>query len=374
MRYEPTDDTEYDRVIEAFGATPIDDATAARFPDHPLVRRRVFYAGRDVDRFLDAATTGSAHAVVTGVGPSGPMHLGHVAPIYFARRVQEATGAFVCLPLSDDEKRFDREMEFTDTSAALRSNLRDLLAVGFDPERTRIVIDTADADLVYPIAADLAADLTPATVRATYGEPSNAGLGFYPAVQATHLLLPQLLDEPQPTLVPIAADQDPHVRVCRDLAGKERLPVEKPGALLGQFLPSLDGEKMSSSTGEPIRLTDDEATVRGKLHDAYTGGQRSVAAHRERGGDPTDDVPFQLLAAIFEPDDDRLAAIARDYRAGDLLSGELKELAADRIVSFLDDHQRRRAALGPLAEELAPFRPTDAERRRALDRIGLDSI
>ncbi|MFC4247129.1 tryptophan--tRNA ligase [Natribaculum luteum] len=375
--YAVAGEVDYEKLLERFGADPLTDEQVARFPDHPLVRRRTFYAGRDVDRYLEAAESGDPHAVVTGRGPSGPMHLGHVLPLYLARRLQRETGATVYVPLSDDEKFLAKDQSFEAIGEHARENLRDVLAVGFDPERTRIVVDTADADVVYPIAVRLANHLTPATVEAVYGETDTVGLQFYPAVQATHLLLPQLVAGRQPTLVPIAVDQDPHVRVCRDVAAKEALPVEKPGALLGRFLPSLEGPgKMSSSGDAPsIELTDDPETVAETIRrHAYTGGRASLEEHRERGGDPTVDVPFQYLRFFFEPDDDDLERIAADYREGDLLSGELKELAIERITDFLADHQRRRADLGDLAVELEPYRLTDDERRRALETAGVPRV
>ncbi|WP_254766434.1 tryptophan--tRNA ligase [Salinilacihabitans rarus] len=375
--YAVSGDVDYEKLLERFGADPLTDEQIDRFPDHPMLRRRTFYAGRDVDDYLDAAEAGDPHAVVTGRGPSGPMHLGHVLPLYLAKRFQAATGATVYLPLSDDEKFLAKGQSFAEVGEHARENLRDVLAVGFDPERTRIVVDTADADVVYPVAVRLAKHLTPATVEAVYGETDTVGLQFYPAVQAAHLLLPQLVEGRQPTLVPIAVDQDPHVRVCRDVAAKEALPVAKPGALLGRFLPGLAGPgKMSSSGDAPsIELTDDPGTVAETIRNhAYTGGRASLEAHREKGGDPTVDVPFQYLRFFFEPDDDRLAELAREYRAGALLSGDLKEIAIERIAEFLAEHQRRRDELGDLATELEPYRLTTDERERALESAGVPRI
>ncbi len=375
---QPADDSvDYEKLTEEFGAEAITDEQRDRFPQpvHPMIRRGIFYAGRDLDSFLDAAEAGDRVSVVTGIGPSGPMHLGHVLPFYVAKYLQETAGARVYVPLSDDEKYLSRDQTLAEGRAYTRENLRDLLAVGFDPARTRIVVDTMDADVVYPLAVSFAKHLTPAQVEATYGEPANVGQGFYPAVQATHLLLPQLVDGRHPTTVPIAADQDPHVRVARDVAAKARYDVEKPGALLSTFLPGLDGPgKMSSSTDAPaVHLTDDRDAVFRKIRKyAYSGGRSSVAEHREKGGDPDVDVSFQYLRAGFEPDDDRLASVERDYRSGDLLSGELKDLAAERVADFLDDHQERRAALGDVADELAPYRLTDDERERALESVGLE--
>ncbi|ELZ06930.1 tryptophan--tRNA ligase [Natrialba aegyptia] len=375
--YAVSGEIDYDKLLERFGAEPLTDEQITRFPDHPLLRRRTFYAGRDADDYLAAAEAGDPHAVVTGRGPSGPMHLGHVLPLYLAKRFQQETGATVYIPLSDDEKFLAKEQSFASIGEHTRENLRDILAVGFDPAKTRIVIDTADADVLYPIAVRLAKHLTPATVEAVYGEQETVGLQFYPAVQATHLLLPQLVAGRQPTLVPIAVDQDPHVRVCRDVAAKEALPVRKPGALLGRFLPSLAGPgKMSSSGDAPsIELTADPETVAETIHThAYTGGRATLEEHREKGGDPTVDVPFQYLRFFFEPDDDELERIGAAYRAGDLLSGDLKDLAIERITDFLAAHQRRRNALDELATELEPYRLTDEERRRALDSAGVSPV
>ncbi|SEW18699.1 tryptophan--tRNA ligase [Halobacterium jilantaiense] len=361
-------DLDYEKLLARFGADELTDDQRARFPDHPLVRRGLFYAGRGVSDFLAADT----QSIVTGVGPSGPMHLGHAMVFYFAKRLQDDLGARVYIPISDDEKYWFKDQTPTETGDYLRENLRDLLAVGFDPELTRIVVDTRDADVVYPLATAFAKNVTGSTLESVYGAPENIGQAFYPAVQTAHLLLPQLVHGDHETLVPIAVDQDPHVRVSRDVAAKARYPVGKPGALLMQFLPSLAGPgKMSSSEGVSIRLTDDPDTVREKVRKhAYTGGRASVEAHREQGGVPEEDVPFQYLSAFFEPDDEELARIECEYRAGELLSGELKELAADRIVDFLADHQSRRDALVDVDAELAPFRLTDAERERARGAVG----
>lgn len=371
--YAVEGEIDYEKLLARFGAAELTDDQIERFPDHPLLRRQVFYAGRDVDRYLDAADGGAPHSIVTGRGPSGPMHLGHVLVFYFARRLQEETGAHVYIPLSDDEKYWLKEQSLGETRTYLRDNLKDVLAVGFDPERTRIVVDTADADVVYPLATAFAKDVTHSTLTSVYGEPETIGHGFYPAVQATHLLLPQLVHGSHPTLVPIAVDQDPHVRVCRDVAAKQRYIVDKPGALLMKFLPGLSGPgKMSSSSGPSIDLTDDRETIRETVMEhAYSGGRSSIDAHREHGGDPEVDIAYRYLHAFFEPDDALVERLAREYRAGELLSGELKQHAVERIADFLEDHQSRRPSDDELDDALAPYRLTADERQRALSRIGL---
>ena len=75
--------------------------------------------------------------------------------------------------------------------------------------------------------------------------------------------------------------------------------------------------------------------------------------------------------AFFEESDERVERLAAEYREGTLLSGELKEIAAEAIADFLESHQERRAALADLDEELAPFRLTDEERATVRSRVGL---
>ncbi len=369
-------DIDYRKLLDQFGADALTADQLSRFPQppHPLLRRGIYYAGRDVDRLLTALDSNERISIVTGIGPSGPMHIGHVFAFYFAKWLQAETGAHVYIPLSDDEKHLSRDQSLAETRAYTRENLRDLLSVGFDPERTRIIIDTADADLVYPLAVALSKQITPAARDAVYGEATNIGMEFYPAVQAAHLLLPQFVDGPHATTVPIAVDQDPHVRVARDVAAKERFPVEKPGALLSKFLPGLSGpEKMSSSDDSPtIHLTDDRETFREKMDKAYSGGQESIEEHRKHGGDPDVDVAFQLLRCFFEPDDEVVERLAREYRTGELLSGDLKARAAERIGDFLEAHQARRPSDVELDDTLAPYRLTEDERERALAAVGLD--
>ncbi|MFC6987640.1 tryptophan--tRNA ligase [Haloplanus sp. GCM10025708] len=373
--YSVDGEVDYEKLLEQFGADQLSDDQITAFPDpvHPLVHRNVFYAERDIDRFLSAVNAGKPHSIVTGRGPSGPMHIGHVVPFYFAKHLQEQTNALVYIPISDDEKYFLKNMSLEAIGRHTRENILELLAIGFDPDRTRIIVDTADGDVVYPLAAAFAKAVTQSTVEATYGEPANIGLSFYPAVQATHLLLPQLVEGRHPTLVPIAVDQDPHIRICRDIADKQRYDVDKPSALLSKFLPSLAGPgKMSSSDDAPsILLSDDRETVFEKIRThAYSGGQSTIDEHREQGGDPGRDTSFQFLSYFFEADDERLERLAQMYRDGSLLSGELKEIAAENIADFLERHQERRRQLGSLADELPAYRLTDAERKRARHRAG----
>lgn len=129
---------------------------------------------------------------------------------------------------------------------------------------------------------------------------------------------------------------------------------------------------MSSSDDTPsILLSDDRETVFEKIRShAYSSGQSTIEAHREQGGDPERDSSFRFLSYFFEENDERLERLAREYRNGSMLSGELKEITATKIADFLEHHQERRKQLGSLLDELPAYRLSDTERQRALHKTG----
>ena len=99
----------------------------------------------------------------------------------------------------------------------------------------------------------------------------------------------------------------------------------------------------SSEAGKGILMTDSPSQVKKKVNKyAFSGGKDTVEEHREHGGDPDVDVAFQYLRYMFEDDDEKLADLAKRYRSGELLTGELKKYAIEKINEFLAAHQARR--------------------------------
>jgi tryptophanyl-tRNA synthetase len=114
------------------------------------------------------------------------------------------------------------------------------------------------------------------------------------------------------------------------------------------FLPPLSGPGKMSTTGaskdSTIFMSDDAKTIRQKvMRYAFSGGKDTVEEHRKHGGNPDVDMAFQWLR-YFEPDDEKLADIRKQYISGELLSGELKQILVDTIVPIITAHQERREA------------------------------
>jgi tryptophanyl-tRNA synthetase len=101
---------------------------------------------------------------------------------------------------------------------------------------------------------------------------------------------------------------------------------------------------MSSSKPETaIYLNDDDKTVRKKIYrHAFSGGQSSIEEHRRLGGNPDVDVPFQWLYMFFEPDDARIEQIRREYKSGQMLTGQMKDILVEKVTGFLREHKERR--------------------------------
>ena len=283
--------------------------------------------------------------MITGRGSSEKMHIGHLIPFLAAKSLQENFNCYVFIPISDDEKFFVKEdLSFEDAVAYGRDNIIDLIALGFKQGKTFFFQDFVNTE-IYRFAAKVAKKITYSTARAVFGlkPESNIGWSFYPAVQAAHILMPQWVLDKHISVVPVGIDQDPFIRLTRDVA--KYFNFEKPAGLYSKFLPSLTGEaKMSATEKEKvIWLTDNPEEVETKIMKyAFSGGQPTLELHKKLGGNPDVDVSFQYLKMVFEPDDKKLKQIEENYRSGKLLTTELKQILIEKINAFLKKHQRER--------------------------------
>ncbi|NAZ12838.1 MAG: tryptophan--tRNA ligase [Desulfurococcales archaeon] len=339
---------DYDKLIKIFGTQPLNKELLNKLERisgrelHMFLRRGVFFSHRDFDKILDDIENGRGFFLYTGRGPSGPMHVGHLIPFIMTRWFQEVFNVNVYIMITDDEKFLDEEkMSLDEVRRWAYENILDIIAVGFDPDKTFIFLDTEYIRNMYPLAIKIAKKINLNLVRSVFGfsGDTNIGLTFYPALQ----IVPTMFEKKR-CLIPAAIDQDPYWRIQRDLA--EGFGYYKAAAIHSKFLPPLTGFEGKMSTSRPetaIFLQDDPKTVRRKImRYAFSGGQPTIELHRKLGGNPDIDVSFQWLYMLFEPDDKRIKEIEEDYRSGRLLTGELKEILIERLNDFLEQHRQRR--------------------------------
>lgn len=338
---------DYDKLIQQFGTKKIDNKLIGRMEKkagklHPFLRRQFYFSHRDLTPVLDDYDKGKGFFLYTGRKPSGPMHIGHLTPMIFTKWLQEVYGVNLYIEITDDEKFvFDRNTDWKQIGKWAEDNIKDIAAIGFDPDKTFIFRDTEYIRHVYPLILDVARRVTFSTVKAVFGFSSESNIGqiFYPAYQT----IPTMFEKKR-CLIPCAIDQDPYWRIQRDIA--EAMGYKKTAAIHSKFLPPLTGVtgKMSASKVDTaIWLTDSPKEVKKKVNKyAFSGGQVTVEEHRKKGGNPDIDVSFQWLNILFEHDDKKLKKIEDDYRSGALLTGELKALLIEKLNLFLEDHRKKR--------------------------------
>ncbi|MFA5993247.1 MAG: tryptophan--tRNA ligase [Candidatus Pacearchaeota archaeon] len=345
--WEVSGDIDYDKLIREFGTNHIPEKVKKRFERlHPLLRRGIYFSHRDFDKWLDNHDKGKKVSVITGRGPSEKMHLGHLVPFLVAKSLQDEFNCDVFIPISDDEKFFVKpNLTFEQSLEYSKDNILDLIALGFKPGKTFIYEDFVYTD-IYKYAAQIAKRITYSTAKAAFGlkPENNIGWSFYPAMQAAHILFPQFHKGKHLSVVPVGIDQDPFIRLTRDVAEFPEFKLEKPAALHAKFIPALNGDLKMSSSGEGIIfLSDSPKEVERKLKKyAFSGGRATIEEHRKLGGNPDIDVSFQYLKMFFEQDDKKLAQIENDYKSGKLLTGELKDYTIKKINAFLETHQKNK--------------------------------
>ena len=341
----------YNKLVKEFGLKPLKHLPK-KFDDFVLFRRGLIFAHRDFGQILDAVKKGKPFVMLTGLMPSGKFHFGHkmvADQIIFYQKL----GAKVYLLVADLEAYNSRNPNIKELrNTAFEEYLTNYVALGlnlnkcdfyFQSKRSK---DAKKSNAYYSLATMLARHVTFNEFKAVYGEisPGKLSSSLLQAADMLHSQLPEF-EGPLPVVIPVGADQDPHLRLARDTAKRIKefkfLPIS---STVHKFLPGLKGGKMSSSDPTSyIALTDsvEEATRKIKKY-AFSGGQPTLEAHRKKGGNPDIDVAFQMLRYGLEENDQKLEQIYQDYKSGKMLSGELKNILIDKITSFLQKHHQKR--------------------------------
>jgi tryptophanyl-tRNA synthetase len=340
-------DIDYEKLTKQFGTEKISNELRSKLQkitgeEHFMIRRGIFFSHRDLNIILKNYEKGEEFFLYTGRGPSGHTHIGHLVPWVFAKWLQDKFNVNMYFQLTDDEKFFTKqELSLEQTSNFALENALDFIALGFKPEKTKIIVNTKNIKTLYPIAAQVAKKINFSNTKAVFGftNETNIGMIFYTSLQSA----PCFIEDKQ-VLIPLGVDQDPHFRITRDVAPK--INKTKPALIHNIMIPSLlgPGGKMSASDEKnTIYTTDSPEVVKKKINKyAFSGGQPDIDEHRKIGGNPDIDVSYQYLRIFFEQDDSKLKKIYDDYKSGKMLTGELKSILIEKINTFLSVHQQKR--------------------------------
>lgn len=342
---------DYDKLIKEFGVEKLSEETKEKIkkicekkniPYHLYLKRDLFFSHRDFDKALKKFEEGMPFFLYTGRAPGGSMHIGHMVPFLFTKFMQEVFDCNLYIQIPDDEKfLFKKDLTTEKIEEMVKSDLLDIAAIGFNPEKTFIFKNTEYIQKMYPLYLKTAKKITFSQARNTFGFSNDSNIGSinYPALQ----IVPTFFEKAQ-CVIPCAIDQDPYFRLQRDFA--QSLGYYKNSTILSKFLTALTGPEGKMSASDPekaILLTDEPGVVKKKINKhAFSGGQPTLEEHREKGGNTEIDVSYQWLYFLFEEEDDKIQKIKESYESGEMLSGEMKKLLIEKVNEFLQVHRERK--------------------------------
>ena len=213
--------TDYSRIIEQFGLSSMDSVSVS--DPSRLHRRGIVFAHRDLGMILEAKRLSNPFGVLTGLMPSGLMHMGHSMVIDQVNWFQKQ-GGDVTIAVADLESTATRGITLSEgRKIATEEYVSYYAALGLDPDKTNVYFQS-ERNIVQRLGFQLGKRTNLSELEAIYGFDGATNLAHVqaPLVQAGDILHPQL-DEYgglRPIVVPVGVDQDPHLRLTRGLASK----------------------------------------------------------------------------------------------------------------------------------------------------------
>ncbi len=334
----------YEKLFKQFGIQPIDNVIDKLPVKHYFFTRKIVFGHRDFDKWIDALKKGEKVAVLTGFMPSGHTHLGHLMVIEELRYLQ-SLGAHVKIVVADAEAYAVRRKSRREVIEYGVEYIAHALAWGLDPEKTEFYFQTAHTTPYYRLIQMFSRKVTIAEMEAIYGklEPSKIMAALTQAADILHMQLEEYGGYKY-ILVPVGADQDPHIRLSRDIADRfeNELGLRRPSSFYHKFIRGLDGNKMSSSHPDyAVFLLDTPETVKRKVLMALTGGRATAYEQRRLGGVPEKCVVYELYMYFLYNRDEDLYKLYRDCVEGRILCGEDKRRAVKLLNDLLKKHRRK---------------------------------
>lgn len=310
---------------------------------------------------MDAITTttttdtSAVRTALTGDRPTGPLHLGHYAGSLVNRLRLQEEGVRQFVLIADMQALTDHAHDPDRVSRNVRQVAADYLAVGLDPARSRIVLQSevpelCELTMLYLNVVTMPRLARNPTVKAELAQKlrgtslgAPAGFVCYPVAQAADITAFGA------DLVPVGSDQLPMIEQTNEIveqvnrmARAEVVRRVEPVLSATGRLPGIDGRaKASKSLGNAIALSDGPDEVRAKVMRMYTDpGHVRV----EDPGCVEGNVVFAHLEA-FDPDADEVARLKDRYRAGGLGDVVVKRRLIEVLEALLGPIRARRSEI-----------------------------
>lgn len=358
LKIDPWGDTyileeDYVRLIKDFGIEEIDPYIREKFIENRFIRRKIIFGHRDLNLIYKALELGQPWAVMSGIKPSGPFHLGTSTTALEIIEFQKM-GAKAYYGIADIETWEDNGLTYEESEEFAIDNIADVLALGLDSSPEKLYLwRQSQEPIVKDVCFKVSRLVTQNMLNAIYGE-KTFGLYISALIQVGDIVLPQILDGPQPTLVPVGIDQDPHIRLTRDLTRRYYNGFFIPGATYHYLLAGIDGSEKMAKRNPNSYFTFNEplASIEKKVMGALTGGRRNKKEQQELGGEPNKCMIYKMLMYHFEDNDEKLAEDFDACIKGELMCGDHKQECLEKVIKFIGAHQNKKEKLIEKAREL----------------------
>lgn len=289
--------------------------------------------------------------ILTGDRPTGQLHMGHyVGSLENRVKLQDSHQQFIMI--ADMQALTDN----ADNPEKVRSNVvevaLDYLAVGLDPAKTTMFIQSAITELseltmYYLNLVTVARLQRNPTVKNEmqqkgFGADVPAGFLMYPVSQAADITAFKA------KVVPVGEDQLPVIEQTNEIVRKfnsiyGEVLVEAEGLLSTTTrLAGLDGKaKMSKSLGNAIYLADDADTLKKKVMSMFTDPDHLRV---EDPGKIEGNMVFAYLD-VFGQDKEHIAELKAHYQRGGLGDVKVKRYLLEILEAKFAPIREKRAEL-----------------------------
>jgi tryptophanyl-tRNA synthetase len=302
--------------------------------------------------FMQDNTSSPRLTVLTGDRPTGALHLGHyVGSLKTRLALQETHQQFVLV--ADTQAMTDNAHDPDKVRRNVLEVALDYLAVGIDPHKTTIAVQSAlpalaELTLLYLNFVTVARLERNPTIKEEiqargFGRDIPAGFLCYPVAQAADITAFRA------DVVPVGEDQAPLIEQTNEIVrrinrqvGAEVLPEAE--ALIPQMgrLPGVDGKaKMSKSQNNSIPLSSSPDAIRDAVKRMYTDPNHLRASDP---GTVEGNIVFTYLD-VFDEDRATVERLKAEYRAGGLGDMVVKRRLEEQLQALLAPIREQREQL-----------------------------
>jgi tryptophanyl-tRNA synthetase len=284
--------------------------------------------------------------VLSGIRATGKLHLGNYLGAMKGMLALQENEEYETLYMVADLHTLTTPYDVEELRRNRREIIIDYLAAGLDPKKS--ILFQQSASIHAELAFYFSSVMTIARMQhlPTYKEKvkqfpehSTMALLNYPVLMAADILIYKA------HLVPTGLDQEPHLEIAREIAGKMNqeygmdFPEPQRFITRGQYVPSITGEGKMSKTveGSYITLTDDLETIKKHLAKAPTDSGTLGGNVPTEGGVGN---LFTLLRLFT--DQEIFVKFVVDYREKRIRYSEMKEILAHAIYEELKPFQEKR--------------------------------